>query len=104
MEHKAAEKLNNIAIIRIEQLYPFPEAKAKEVLKPYAHVKDIVWCQEESENQGAWHFLQPYLIPLLGKEQKLRYAGRPASASPAAGYHAIHEQEQEKLITQALTK
>ncbi len=104
MEHMEANKLEGIAIIRVEQLYPFPEVKIKEVLKPYAHVKDVVWCQEEPQNQGAWDFMDMYLSAILGKEQKLRYAGRPASASPAAGYHAIHEQEQEKLITQALTK
>lgn len=104
LEQKRESKLNNIAIVRIEQLYPFPEEQAKKVLKPYSHVKDIIWCQEEPQNQGAWDFLLPYLTPLLGKEQKLRYAGRPASASPAAGYHSIHEKEQKELVTQALTK
>jgi len=102
--HMREAKMNNVAIVRVEQLYPFPEAKMKELLKSYAHVKDFVWCQEEPENQGAWNFIQPFLNSLLGKDQKLRYAGRPASASPAAGYHSVHEKEQEKLITQALTK
>ncbi len=104
MENKNSEKLDNVAIVRIEQLYPFPEVKAKEILKPYAHVKEFIWCQEEPQNQGAWFMMNGYFTALLGKEQNLRYAGRPASASPAAGYHSVHEKEQEKLITQALTK
>jgi 2-oxoglutarate dehydrogenase E1 component len=102
LEQRRAMKLNNIAIIRIEQLYPFPNERCAEVLKPYLQAKDIVWCQEEPQNQGAWNTMQPYLNAILAKDQQLRYVGRQASASPAVGYHAVHEQEQKGLVVQAL--
>lgn len=104
LEQRRANKLNNVAIIRIEQLYPFPEQRCREVLTSYRNVKDVIWCQEEPENQGAWITMQPCLAQVLSKGQKLRYAGRKAAASPAAGYHAIHEREQEELVVQALLK
>jgi 2-oxoglutarate dehydrogenase E1 component len=104
LEERRLNKLNNIAIIRIEQLYPFPEKEAKAIFAAYPGATDIVWCQEESENQGAWPTLQAYLSSLLSKGQVLRYSGRKASASPAVGYHAVHEQEQKELIAAALTK
>lgn len=104
LEHRRANKLNNIAIIRIEQLYPFPAERCRDVLASYRNAKDLIWCQEEPQNQGAWITMQPYLTELLGKGQKLRYAGRKASASPAAGYHSVHEKEQEELVVQALLK
>lgn len=104
LEQRREKKLNNIAIIRIEQLYPFPDEVCKKIFKPYHHVKDVVWCQEEPQNQGAWPSLQPYLANILTKGQELRYIGRQASASPAVGYHAVHEREQEELVTKSLTK
>lgn len=104
LEKRRELKLNNIAIIRIEQLYPFPEAQCKEILAPYKDVKDVIWCQEEPQNQGAWGSIQPNLASLLSKGQNLRYAGRVASASPAAGYHSVHEKEQKALVDQALLK
>lgn len=97
-------KLNNVALIRIEQLYPFPEEACKKIFATYANAKNIIWCQEEPQNQGAWTNLQPSLVALLGKDQVLQYAGRASSASPAVGYHAIHEQQQHALVEQALTK
>lgn len=104
LEQRREKKLNNIAIIRIEQLYPFPQESYQQVLQPYRHVKDIIWCQEEPQNQGAWNAICPYLSEVLGKDQKLRYAGRPASASPAVGYHSVHVKEQAALVAQALLK
>jgi len=74
----------------------------KQVIKQYVNAKSIVWCQEEPENQGGWLYLQPYLTDNLRKGQTLRYVGRQASASPAAGYHAVHEKEQKELIETAL--
>lgn len=103
LEKRRAEKLA-MSIIRIEQLYPFPEEALKAALKPYSHVKDFIWCQEEPQNQGAWPTMGPFISSVLGKDQQLRYAGRPASASPAVGYHALHEQEQKEVITQALMR
>lgn len=95
---------DHVALLRVEQLYPFPDAACKEALKPYQHVKDIIWCQEEPENQGAWIKLQPDLLSHLKKDQRLRYVGRPASASPAVGYHSVHEKEQQQLVAEALMK
>lgn len=104
LEKRRENKLNNIAIIRIEQLYPFPEQAYKKMLELYPNAKDIVWCQEEPQNQGAWTTIQPYLLALLGKGQTLQYAGRQASAAPASGYHSVDEKQQEELIAQALMK
>lgn len=95
-------QIDHVAIIRMEQLYPFPDALCREVLTQYSHVKEIVWCQEEPQNQGAFVFVQHYFLRLLAKGQELHYAGRAASASPAAGYHAVHEKEQHELVAKAL--
>ncbi len=62
----------------------------------------MIWCQEEPQNQGAWIAMQPYFEDLLDKGQKLQYAGRTASASPAVGYHSVHEKQQKELVAQAL--
>lgn len=98
------KKINDVAIIRIEQLYPFPEDACQQVLKLYPHAKEVIWCQEEPHNQGAWFFLQSYLSKLLNKDQKLSYVGRSNSASPAVGYHSVHEKEQSELVAQALMR
>lgn len=97
-------KLDTVAIVRIEQLYPFPEEKLKEVLKPYQHVKNIIWCQEEPMNQGAWYSTQHNLLACLDDKQTLAYAGRAPSASPAVGYSSVHLKQQEALVEQALGK
>jgi 2-oxoglutarate dehydrogenase E1 component len=102
LEKRREAKLKNVALIRVEQLYPFPTADAEKVLKQYAAVKDIVWCQEEPANQGAWFMMRNYIEECLGKGQKLRYAGRTAAASPATGYPSVHLREQEALVKQAL--
>jgi 2-oxoglutarate dehydrogenase E1 component len=104
LEKRREMKLQNTAIIRIEQLYPFPEKECKDVLAAHPNAKSIIWCQEEPENQGAWPSMFPYLSKLLGKGQTLRYAGRKPTASTAVGYHSVHEKEQEELVTEALTK
>ncbi len=102
LEKRRADKMDNVAIIRLEQLYPFPEEAIKKALAPYAHVNTIIWCQEEPMNQGAWLSVQPNIIACLGAKQLLRYAGRTPSASPAAGYASVHLKEQQELVTQAL--
>ena len=104
LEKRRELKQADVAIVRIEQVYPFPEHEFKSVLKTYPSVKDFVWCQEEPENQGAWPSLMPVMSRMLGKGHVLRYAGRYAAAAPAVGYHAVHEKEQKQLVTQALTK
>jgi len=97
--------LTDIAIIRLEQLYPFPEDTLHEVLKPYKHYETVVWCQEEPQNMGAWYPSQHHIKNVIRRKHpgfQLTYAGRDASASPAAGYMALHLAQQEKLVRQAL--
>ncbi|MFJ4252079.1 2-oxoglutarate dehydrogenase E1 component, partial [Pseudomonas sp. NPDC089741] len=106
LEKRRAEGREDIAIVRIEQLYPFPEDDLKEVLAPYTNVKNAVWCQEEPMNQGAWYCSQHHLrrsISNLDKSLVLEYAGREASAAPACGYASMHAEQQEKLLQDAFT-
>lgn len=102
LAQRREKKLNNVAIVRLEQLYPFPEEAFRTVLAPYAQVKDVIWCQEEPQNQGAWISISPYIANTLSAGQTLRYVGRLSSASPAVGYHSMHEKEQEEIVNQAL--
>jgi 2-oxoglutarate dehydrogenase E1 component len=97
------EKLGDdrTAIIRIEQLYPFPEPQVVESLTCFPAAVDIRWVQEEPENGGAWAFVAPRLQRMLGTGQILRYVGRPDSASTATGSHTIHQMEQRRLVTEA---
>jgi 2-oxoglutarate decarboxylase len=101
-KEKEDRDLTNIAITRLEQFYPFPDKDINNYLKEFNHVKEIVWCQEEPRNMGAWTFVNPRLQEILRKGQKLTYAGRQASASPASGQKKIHDAEQERLIRIAL--
>ncbi len=97
--------IDNIAIIRLEQLYPFPEAELLQVLGAYPNVKDAIWCQEEPMNQGAWYSSQHHMRRVMAAHNPniyLSYAGREASAAPAAGYMALHLEQQEAFINQAL--
>ncbi len=93
---------NDIAIVRIEQLYPFIESQISAQLDQRQGCKDIAWVQEEPQNMGAWTFMAPRLTSLLRKGQTLRYVGRPEAASPATGSHKQHVQEQQKLVEEAL--
>lgn len=103
LEKRREEKLDQVAIIRIEQLYPFPDKILADLLAQYTSAKKVVWCQEEPKNQGAWYCTQHHLLASLASFQTLEYAGRPASASPAAGYMSLHLEQQAALIKQALT-
>ena len=89
-------------LIRIEQLYPLPSDQLAQTFSHYAHVKTVVWCQEEPHNQGAWYHMRHALQPCLAAGQQLHYAGRPAAASPATGHMADHLAEQHALVAQAL--
>ncbi len=88
--------------MRVEQLYPFPEDQLTEELKRYPNAKDVVWCQEEPMNQGAWYCSQHHMNNALLKGQSLRYVGRAASASPAVGYLYVHVEQQKALVAEAL--
>jgi len=105
LEKRREQELNNTAIVRIEQLYPYPEKRLAEVLASYPNVKELVWCQEEPKNQGAWLFIAPRLyddVMKTGKQVRISYAGREASAAPACGSPYLHAKQQAQLINNAL--
>ncbi|OSI24282.1 2-oxoglutarate dehydrogenase E1 component [Neisseria dumasiana] len=100
---RAERKLeNDIAIVRVEQLYPFPYDEVKAELDKFPNAKDVVWAQEEPRNQGAFHQLRHRIEKILGEQQKLSYAGRPASASPAVGYMSKHIAQLKQLVEDAM--
>ena len=106
LEKRRAEGREDTAIVRIEQLYPFPEDDLAEVLAPYKNLKHIVWCQEEPMNQGAWFCSQHHMRRVIAAHKKglnLEYAGREGSAAPACGYASMHAEQQEKLLQDAFT-
>ncbi len=99
---RRASERNDVALIRIEQLYPFPFHDVMEQLKLYRHVRDIIWVQEEPKNMGAWPTLAHNFLALLFEGQRLSFLGRPASGSPAAGSGRQHKLEQEEIVRRAL--
>ena len=90
------------AIVRVEQLYPFPIPEYAALLEQYSHVDEIVWCQEEPQNQGAWYQIRHRLQEPLKDRQQLYYAGRSGAAAPASGIFKIHLQQQQALVEAAL--
>jgi 2-oxoglutarate dehydrogenase E1 component len=104
LDQKQKNGLDNVEIIRIEQLYPFPEDEIKAHIVKFKHASDIVWVQEEPRNQGAWFYMQSRknLADCISPNQSLKYAGRDYSASPAAGYLQLHRQQQNQLVNDAL--
>jgi len=94
--------VDNIALIRVEQIYPFPKADLQKQLAYYPHAKQVLWCQEEPSNQGAWTFVQPLLGELITSSQSLQVASRPPSASPAVGYYQKHIEQLQALVNEAL--
>ncbi|MFA7276579.1 MAG: 2-oxoglutarate dehydrogenase E1 component [Pseudobdellovibrionaceae bacterium] len=105
-EEREKRGINNVMILRLEQLYPFPAKALAEELAQYGHA-EIVWCQEEPKNQGAWSFVNPEIEEVLAlakfKNTRARYVGRMAAAAPATGYMKRHAEEQAKLVDEALT-
>ena len=98
------KKAGDVAILRVEQLYPFPHKAFAAELKRFPNATDVMWCQDEPQNQGAWFFVQHYVHENMLEGQKLGYAGRPASASPAVGYSHLHQEQQKALLEQAFGK
>ncbi|MCF6262000.1 MAG: 2-oxoglutarate dehydrogenase E1 component [Xanthomonadales bacterium] len=101
-EKRENADIEDIALVRIEQLYPFPQAKVVEILSRYPKAKEIIWCQEEPENQGAWYQIRHHLEACISTQHRLSYIGRQSSPSPAVGYFSVHLQEQQLLVNQAL--
>ena len=95
---------DDVVIMRIEQLYPFPHKALAAEFKKYPNVSDVVWCQDEPQNQGAWFFVQHQIFENMSQGQKLGYSGRAASASPAVGYAHLHQDQQKALVEGAFTR
>ncbi|MBS0431798.1 MAG: 2-oxoglutarate dehydrogenase E1 component [Proteobacteria bacterium] len=103
--YEAAEKrkIDDVALIRVEQLYPFPRQEVSEQLAHYAAAREVIWCPEDPMNQGAWVQIRHHLQASIGAEHGLHYAGRARSPAPAAGHYDTHVAEQNALVAQALT-
>ncbi len=98
---EARADARSVALVRLEQLYPFPAQGLAQTMAHYPNARDLVWCQEEPKNMGAWNFVRGRMES-LGIALPTRYVGRAASSSPATGFYAIHELEQQRLVSQAL--
>jgi 2-oxoglutarate dehydrogenase E1 component len=96
---------NDVALVRFEQLYPFPEQEMETALRSFPNLKEIVWCQEEPMNQGAWYSSQHHMRRVINEVNSslyLMYAGREATAAPAAGYMSTHLEQQQRFVAEAL--
>jgi 2-oxoglutarate decarboxylase len=102
MAARAEKGQRDVAIVRVEQLYPWPEARLTEAIARYPQASEVFWAQEEPDNMGAWSFVRERLANLLGSDYSLGHVARPASASPATGSYAMHELEQADLVERAL--
>jgi 2-oxoglutarate dehydrogenase E1 component len=102
LKSRREAKSDSVAIIRLEQLYPFPSDEYEAILHKYANAREIVWCQEEPQNQGSWYQIRHRLQSKLGPKHELLYAGRAGAAAPATGIAALHEQQQKNLVSAAL--
>jgi 2-oxoglutarate dehydrogenase E1 component len=103
-EEREKQGKNTIALIRLEELYPYPKKEILEQLDKYKNAKQIVWCQEEHKNMGAWHYIKPKFEEVLkgiGSKLEVEYVGRDESASPAAGYMKLHLEELSKFLKKA---
>ena len=103
LAHRREHNIKDTALVRIEQLYPFPADEFGKAITQYPNAKQVVWCQEEPRNQGAWYWLasRQHLINVMGPKRKLLLVTRPASASPAVGYYAKHNAQQKDILENA---
>ncbi|MGD8567192.1 MAG: 2-oxoglutarate dehydrogenase E1 component [Gammaproteobacteria bacterium] len=102
LDARREREIDDVAILRIEELYPFPASLVAEQLSQYVNACEVTWCQEEPLNQGAWRFVNPYLSDLIGPNQTLSLISRPAAASPAVGYYQKHIEQLQALINEAM--
>jgi 2-oxoglutarate decarboxylase len=102
LQMQREQKIDNAALVRVEQFYPYPEKELKAIAEKYSNASDVVWLQEEPKNMGAWNFLADRIRETILPSQKLRYAGRIASASTATGSMKRHQMEQEEMLNDAL--
>jgi 2-oxoglutarate dehydrogenase E1 component len=101
-EKRDAENTGGVAVMRVEQLYPFPDADVRRFVEEFPNATEVVWCQEEPQNQGAWYQIRHHLQACISDQHDLKYAGRSHSASPAVGYFTRHLQEQQALVNEAI--
>jgi 2-oxoglutarate dehydrogenase E1 component len=101
---RAEQTRDDVAIVRLEQLYPFPAHEVRDVLDLYPNAEDVCWVQEEPQNMGAWDFVYRRVRDLLPAGREPRYVGREDAASPATGSYKIHQSEQVELVTRALSR
>jgi 2-oxoglutarate dehydrogenase E1 component len=102
LKSRRDSKTESVAIVRVEQLYPFPSDEYEAILRKYSNAREIVWCQEEPQNQGSWYQIRHRLQAKLGAKHELLYAGRAGAAAPATGIAALHDLQQRNLVTAAL--
>ena len=93
----------DVALVRVDELYPWPGADVAAIVDRYPNLEDVVWAQEEPKNMGAWSFVAPQLRVATGNMLTIRYVGRPERASPAEGYSEAHKMEQKRIVTEVLT-
>lgn len=101
MSSQLRESSEHVAVVRLEQLYPFPEEDVRQIIGSYPNLRELVWLQEEPRNMGAWAYIRPRLQEIAGSELDLRYVGRPDRASPAEGLAELHTIEQNRIVTEA---
>jgi 2-oxoglutarate dehydrogenase E1 component len=102
LKSRRENKVDTVAIVRIEQLYPFPSEEYEAIIRKYSNAREIVWCQEEPQNQGGWYQIRHRLQAKLSAKHELLYAGRAGAAAPATGISVLHEQQQKNLVSAAL--
>jgi 2-oxoglutarate dehydrogenase E1 component len=102
LKSRRESKVDSVAVVRLEQLYPFPSEEYEAILRKYSNAHEIVWCQEEPQNQGSWYQIRHRLQSKLSERHELLYAGRAGAAAPATGISALHEQQQKNLVAAAL--
>ena len=95
---------DDVAILRVEQLYPFPHKEFEAEMQQYPNAKEVAWVQDEPQNQGPWFYIQHHIFQNMSAGQKLAYAGRAASASPAVGYLALHNEQLKAFLEQAFSQ
>ena len=101
-EKRDAENIREVAVMRVEQLYPFPEDDLRGFVNEFPNAREVVWCQEEPQNQGAWYQIRHHLQACISERHELKYTGRPHSASPAVGNYTVHLEEQQELVRAAI--
>src|SRR5690606_66893 len=104
LEKRESDDIKDTALVRIEQLYPFPEQRLREILESYPNLEHVVWCQEEPMNQGAWYCSQHHMFRVaraVNPKLYVQYAGRDMAAAPAAGSMSLHVEQQQRLVEDA---